>query len=427
MHITHTNKESLSGSCVLDSQSGFSLLELTVPLNLPHTKQSEALGLVYNELLLSGCGMYTKDTFIDALTLLGTVISVSVENEKVHFSLRARNENLKKTLYLFTTLFTHPTFDGKELIRVKKYLTSNLILSKEDAVSRAYDAFVNSVVTQADRRYSFDIDSIIKEVENVTVGEIKKLHQTLLTRTWVYTCGGNESATRAIKKTLFRLKAPYQSSAEREEILSVVPVKASRVSLINIPHKQNIEFTIGNALPLTRESSDYSALYFGMAVLAIPGGFTGRLMSTVREKEGLTYMIYGQLESISVSEAGYFKIGTFFSPKDAVHGITSTIREISTLHKNGITDDELRRFKAILKTRFALVHDSLIKKVREVHSHTNAGLSNESYEVFQAKIQNLTVQDVNTAIRKYLNPRALVISGAGPIQSVKKELEKFGK
>ncbi len=150
-------------------------------------------------------------------------------------------------------------------------------------------------------------------------------------------------------------------------------------------------------------------------------------MSIVREKEGLTYNIYGSIDGITLSEEGYWRIGTFFNPKDAACGITSTIREIARINKSGITEDELKRFKQILNTRYSLIEDSLLKKVRESHSLKVAGIDEAAYAGFKSAIQKLTVKEVNAAIAKYVRPDALIVSGAGPIQTCAKDIEKVVK
>jgi len=403
----------------------FALVELSA--HAVPEKGDTAIRLMYAEALLGGCGAYSKDTFIDALMTLGSEIRVRPSYKTIDFSLTARTENLTKTLALFTQMLEKPLFTPKEIVRIKKYLTNSLTLAKEDARPRARDAFVNTVVPKDDARFVEDIDSTIQALAQVTRAQLLAFHTQVRNASWNYTSGGNARACATIEKTLARITHTPREMTVPNTTPSPTSIKQTIVKLINIPHKQNIEFSIGASVPLLLTDAEYPALFFGVAVLGIYGGFSGRLMSTVREKEGLTYTIYNQIESITASETGFWRIMTFFSPKDTVKGITSTLREIQTIHKKGITQDELVRFKAILKTRFAMVEDSLIKKVREAHGYTEAGLTLEAFESFKSEIENMTRARVNTALKKYLHPKKLVISGAGPIRSIEKEIEKFAK
>jgi predicted Zn-dependent peptidase len=146
----------------------------------------------------------------------------------------------------------------------------------------------------------------------------------------------------------------------------------------------------------------------------------------VREKEGLTYGIYGRAEGVGMHEQGYWRIFTFFAPKDVVKGITSTLREIQAIHEHGITDNELKRFKAILNTRYALIEDSLFKKVQDAHARAVAGVSDAMYTEFRNALQAMRPSDVHEAMQTYLRPDTLVISGSGPIHGVKNNIQAFG-
>ena len=424
MHTTSFKEEGISGVRIHVEKAGFSLFELSVRTNTPHTKESEALYLVYTEALLAGCGKYSKDAFIDQLTLLGSDIRITTTHDTIHFSLRSRNENLKKTLELFSLILKEPTFNTKEIARIKTHLKNNLTLLKEDARAQSHDNFVNTLVLKDDRRFTYEIDTTRSEVDKITRAHLVSLHKELSRCHWQYTCGGSEDTCAIVEKTLQNLKGKPSPQSVQKSIPSL-KLKKTELKLVDIPQKQNIEFSIGGALPILSNDPEYPAFVFGISVLGIAGGFSGRLMSTVREKEGLTYGIYVHAEGVTSYEMGFWRVGTFFSQKDTVQGITSTLREIKKICTKGITDDELKRFKAILKTRSALTEDSLIKKVREAHSYSQAGFSLSDFDAFKASIQSLTKAKVNSTLKKYLNPKAITISGAGPISKVKKDIQKF--
>ena len=166
---------------------------------------------------------------------------------------------------------------------------------------------------------------------------------------------------------------------------------------------------------------------FGIAVLGKWGGFTGRLMSTVREQEGLTYGIYAKTETFYNEEQGYWRIMSFFAPEKALQGLTSTFREIKKLYQHGITESELKLFKQILSTGHVLQNDSLSSQLNDLHGYHMQKFSLQEITEHKNKIHALTVEEVNTAIKHYLNPAHLTVSGAGPTAKVKKDLQAFIK
>lgn len=417
-------KKGLRGAHIVRENERLVVASLTLHDHAPHTALRQATRLVYSEMLLSGAGTCSREAFLDALAILGSSINVTTDGNTIHLTLRSLDTTLKATLALITTLLTKPTFSQKELRRVQTHLANAFTLSKEDARLRAHQNFIAALTKETDPRYVFPIDTLVTCITNVTIKDLQALHTEVLASDWLYTCGGTQKNCTTVDTTFTTIKSKYPSKDVTTTSQETVTRSTHTLQLVDIPHKQNIEFSIGNALPLTRTHADFPAFVFGMSVLALYGGFSGRLMSTVREKEGLTYSIYGHIEGITKKDGGYWRIMTFFNPKDATKGITSTLREITTLYKKGITDDELKRFKAILHTRYALTEDSLIKKVREVQGLQEAQMSEEEFEAFKQSIKSMTVTKVNAAIKKYIHPNALVVSGAGPVKGLEKEIKK---
>ena len=148
-------------------------------------------------------------------------------------------------------------------------------------------------------------------------------------------------------------------------------------------------------------------------------------MSTVREKEGLTYGIYARTETVSGTEQGYWRIMTFFSPQQALQGLRSTIREIVLMQTKGVSQAEFKRFKEILKTQQILLADSLTSSVDELHGYICESFDLTEMATFKQRLHTVTLAEVHEAIKTHLRTDALVLSGAGPVISVKKELQKF--
>ncbi|HEX4799257.1 MAG TPA: insulinase family protein [Candidatus Paceibacterota bacterium] len=399
---------------------------LSIRAFTPYSAREHARRLVYCELLTAGTRMHTREQFQNALGVLGADISVSLDAGYIDVIMQTTDSTVPKVLALIEAMLIEPTFPQHELKRIKTLLTNTLTDSKEDARSHAYRLFAQASFTPDDRRAVFDIDALITEISRVTVSDIRTLHAILLSCPWHYTAGGKSATLARIQKKLTHIH-PRKISGDTlwytpRDIQSHTE---TNITLRHVPSKQNIEFSIGGTIPITRTHHDYPALLFGISVLGLYGGFTGRLMSTVREKEGLTYGIYARIESLTSQETGVWRIMTFFSPRDTIRGITSTLREIRAIHTEGITEAELNRFKQILVTRYTLIEDSLIKKVAEAHTRYKTGISEDAFTLFKRSLTALTCEQVHKALQTYLSPDALIICGAGPILTVKNDLAKL--
>jgi len=386
----------------------------------PWNAHTECVLEVYTELLMRGAGKYSRAQFQDALGLLGSAIGISESDGRFTITVSALDENIPKTLSLLKTLLRKPSFSIKEFKNTKQYLNNQLDILKEDARYLAEQQFTKLVYDKRDSRYRNDITVLQKELRNVSLNEIKKLHNLIMeNNSWVHTIGGHGTAIEAVKKFVIKEYGKYIAS----ETPYISKAKSKAIALTHIPSKANIEFSLGYQTEVSFESKDYPALLFGLSVLGIPGGFSGRLMSTVREKEGLTYSIYLFADMIDKFEPITIRTYTFFAPKDTKKGLLSTLAQVDTIVKKGITEDELKRFKSILHTRNSLTNDALTKLMAKVHSHLCSNISEDEYALFEQAIQKLSVNDVNDALNEHLDSAKFSIAGAGPIKMVEKDIK----
>ena len=235
--------------------------------------------------LRAGSGEMKRDEFLDEEGKLGTHITIGEGDGTIRVSFQVLDTFLPQTLKLLDVLLRKPRFEAREITRIKEHLVNALILAKEDARGHAYSEFVNTLVSKDDTRYSFSIDDTIAAVKKVTTGDLKKLHSMFLEGSWLYTVGGSElSCTQAIR-SLTGIKKVHSGKAVQNTERKIRTQTKRTVLQKDIPQKQNIEFSIGGALPLTRNDSDFPAFTFGMSVLALYGGFTGRLMRDVYKRQ----------------------------------------------------------------------------------------------------------------------------------------------
>lgn len=397
---------------------------ISVDTHDERTIADQAVSLMYGDALLSGAGSLERNAFLDAVNQLGASISVKVVDGVVNITLRSTVTTFKRLLTLVELMLTEPQFSKRELKRIRQTTINGLHESKENSKAIAQEQLRNAFYGSNDRRYTYDIDETISEVATTDVRHLKAFHQTLDRRIWVCSIAGPQPQQRDFERSLQRLRKGA-TITDRDTTAHAQQAPKPTVLLTDIPSRSNIDFSIGAPIPFTLHHPQYLPLAFGIAVLAKWGGFAGRLMSTVREKEGLTYGIYGKLEGFTAGEQGYWRIMTFFSPERSVEALTSTFREIRNIHQQGITEEEFLRFQTILETGQTLLNDSMTTLLNDLHGYHCQGFTVEEILKQKARIRALTRTEVNEALRTYLDPRTLTISGAGPIKAVEKELRRF--
>jgi zinc protease len=422
----HINRESdYSLATITASKIATVTAYITIDVHKERTVTDQAVQMMYPETLLSGTEKKTRAEFLHAANLLGGSVGISVRNSNVTITLQSTAVTFPKLLKLVEEMLVQPAFAKTELGRIKHTVTNELHESKEDSKGIAQEELLNTFYGSGDRKFSCDIDDTIAAVKEISIKNVKSLHMDVMTGAWACSIAAEKSNCDLFEKFIKKTKKLHTLRVT-ESIHQQKPPNQT-ISVKNIPSKQNIDFSIGAPLPFTLHHPDYVPLSFGIAVLAMWGGFAGRLMSIVREKEGLTYGIYGQLEGFTGTEQGYWRIMTFFAPDKAKQGLTSTFREITKIYKKGISADELHTFKTILHTKQTLLGDSLAGQLRNLHGYNCHGFSLKEIEEQKARISSVTLKEVNDAIKTYLNPASLTIGAAGPVKVIQKDIESFIK
>ena len=198
--------------------------------------------------------------------------------------------------------------------------------------------------------------------------------------------------------------------------------KAGGKTYVTMEDKTSTDFLVGIPVGINRDHPDYRPLYIASYILG--GNFSGRLMQTGRVKEGLTYGIRSSMSGFSNDNDGYWYVGGTFAPQLLSKGESSTLREIKKWAKDGVTQKELDIANTTLTGSYRVGFD------------TTGGLAGGilgavvdwgdlSYVDSQPdKINAVTLEQVNSAIKKYISVEDLYQVAAGSVDDNGEPLEK---
>src|SRR5208283_4642453 len=97
---------------------------------------------------------------------------------------------------------------------------------------------------------------------------------------------------------------------------------------------------------------------FGVAVLnnVLGGGMSSRLFQNIRERQGLAYSIFSEMNSYR--DAGMLSVYSATTQKNSPQLVRSVMAEIRSMKESLVTDEELRRAKDHLKGAMLLSLES---------------------------------------------------------------------
>ena len=189
-------------------------------------------------------------------------------------------------------------------------------------------------------------------------------------------------------------------------------LSAAREIAVPLADKPSVSVIIGQPTGLRYKDPDALALRVGTAILG--SGFTGRLMGIVRDREGLTYNISAAVSEDSVVD-GSWDISASFAPALLEKGIASSRRELERWWKEGVTGDELAARKQGLIGSYRVGLSTTAGLANAILTDVQRGYDVSRLEGFPDAVNALTREQINSAIKKHINPNKMVLIKAGSV------------
>ncbi len=187
---------------------------------------------------------------------------------------------------------------------------------------------------------------------------------------------------------------------------------------INTPDKKNAMYVAGVNLQLSDADPDYPALVLGNFILG--GGFlNSRLATRIRQNEGISYGVGSYLYANAMDTSGVFGSYAIYNPENLDKLDKAYKEELNKIIKEGIKADELEAAKSgyLQNQQVERSQDNVLVYKLNNNLYLNRSMS---WEADQEKmIANLTVEQVNAALKKYIHPDKLVIIKAGDFDKPK--------
>jgi zinc protease len=176
-------------------------------------------------------------------------------------------------------------------------------------------------------------------------------------------------------------------------------------------------------LGVDRKNPDYFSLVVMNEVLG--GGFSSRLFSNLRTKQGLGYSVYGGVGSAwdhpGVSEFG---IGT--KSGTTLQAIQGMWQQLDEMRNSPPTEVELKRAKDNILNSFIFRFDTPGKVLRERMAYEYYGFPADWLEQYRAAIDKVTIADVSRVAAKYIHKDQLAVLVVGNPEEFGKPLSTLG-
>ena len=380
--------------------------------------QAEA-GQLAVAMLSRGTHKLSRRQFAERMTALRAVWGIQGGAEGLTLSLRVGADRLDEALALLEEALRTPAMDQTELNELKAAQLAALESSRQDPQSLASRRMARIFANYPpdDPRHVAELDESIRRVQAVTLGQVKAFWDRFIRPgPAVFTVIGDlDTAQLAMRIGEFwsRWKAERPQQVVYARISrDAAQVPSTRAS-INTPDKPNAVWLARSRFPLPDDRREYRALQLGMRMLAGNGSSSGRLWDRVREKEGLSYGVGGSLSGGDRDEAASLGFFAIFAASNRERVLSAVREEFERALREGFTQDELERARKGLEAQLQLQwaqESALAGTLNWLQEQSrDAGFLQQMRDLRAS----ITLDDVQMALRRYLNPDALSVILAG--------------
>ncbi len=323
-------------------------------------------------------------------------------------------------LSLMLECLTSPAFPADEFARAKEQQLSDIEDSLHEPDARAKQEYAAAIY--GSHPLGRPAMGYTKTVKPLTPDAARQFHRRFFVpgNTVIAVVGDFDSSQLA--EEIAGLTKDWKAGEVPKLVLPEVAMpKAPTEKIVSMADAAQLHFLLGHP-GIRRDNPDYFKLLVMDYVLGTGPGFTDRLSSRLRDREGLAYTVTGSITGSAGLEPGTFTCYVGTEAKNFARVRKEFIEEIARIRDTAPTDAEVADAKAYLigSQPFKLATNSAVSGM--LLSVERFGLGFDSLEKFRKSVAAVTPADVQAVAKKHLDPEHMVLVAAGPIDKKGKPL-----
>ena len=361
-------------------------------------------------------GTTKEDKFAIAKKLggVGASLRFNVQGQSLQIQARCLKQDVPVVIDLIAEQLRMPAFSQGEFEKARQQFIGQLKNAMDSVQERSAEAFKRAVFPSGHPNHDPTIDEYLSAAQTLTLDEVRAFyrkyygpdHMTLVLAGDVNMQRIQDSVAGAFRGwkggvDYLRDAKPANLTEPRDHSIAV-----------EMPGKTSTVLAIGQSTGLRYKDPDTMALMVGTAVLG--SGFTGRLMHTVRDKDGLTYHIEAELSDNTFTDGSWQIMGSF-APELLDRGTASARRVLERWWADGITDEELAARKTNLIGRYQVGLANTSGMARTLLTTVLRNRDVTWLDQYPKAVDAVTLLQVNNAIKLHLNPEEMIVVKTGTL------------
>ncbi len=371
-------------------------------------------------MLDKGTANKTRQQIKDELDRLKANVFIGGGAQQAFVNITTTRPNLPEVLKLLNEILTTPSFPADEFEKLKNEELAAIESQRSEPQSLAFNRMQRHVspYPKEDPRYTATFDEAVAQIKALTLDQVKQFYNTFYgaSNATMAVVGDFDAAEiQNLTNSLFgnwKSKTPFKRMEAR--LFNVQPINES----IETPDKANAFFLANYQFEMRDDHPDYPALVLGNFMLG--GGFlNSRLATRIRQKEGLSYGVGSQISAGSLDNVGTFFAYAIYAPQNVEKLEKAFREEIEKVITEGFTAEEVKAAQSGWSQQRVVGRAQDGQVANTLNNYLFTGRDYKWDEAFEKKVMELTAEQVNAAMKKYLSLEKMNIIKAGDFAKAK--------
>ena len=355
-------------------------------------------------MVFKGTSRRTAEDIAREVDSVGGMLDAFTSKEMVCFNTRVLDEHLPKAFDVLADMVLDPKFAEDEIDREKSVILEEIRMTQDNPEDLVHELFTQNFWSpHALGKPILGTPETVSAFSRDTLRTWFK--QRYAPNNMVITAAGHLTHAQLLDLVSERFA---KGTSAGEDAAEATPQPASHVTLRTKHELEQVHICMGvPALPMTDRRR------FGVAVLnnVLGGGMSSRLFQNIRERQGLAYAIFSELNSYR--DAGALSVYAGTSLDTASQLVRSVLDEFRRLRDEPLSAPELRRAKDHLKGATLLALEGSGQRMNSLARYHMYFKRHFTAQDLIALLESVTVEDVQQLAREFFQPGRMAASVVG--------------
>ncbi|HEY8163128.1 MAG TPA: pitrilysin family protein [Methylocystis sp.] len=362
-------------------------------------------------LLDEGAGPYDARGFHRAIDELAIHMGFGADRDSISGHLQTLSKNTDKAFALFKLALLDAHLAETDVARVRSQLAAELKRDANEPDAMAAKAFREAAFPG--HAYGRPVRGDLSSIETLSRPDLLALRERLFAKKdlKIAVVGAIDAKTLSD-----HLDATFGALATENDLAEVASVALAGVGARHVAPLDIPQTTIRFGRPgVTKRDPDYFAAVVANHILG-GGTFTARLFREVREKRGMAYSVYSQLNEYDRCP---MLIGAAATKNERAGEALRVIEEeVRRFAEEGPTEEELDKAKKYLIGSYALRFDTSTKIASQLVHLQMDGFEPSYLDERNGKIAAVGMEDCKRAAKKLFGDGGLLVAMVGRPEGV---------